>query len=66
MTIEAMNKNAANEIAEEIRYKETWDMDLCAELCELAGMLNEWNEADGESFEAVVFEAAEKLGVEIV
>lgn len=50
----------AYEIAEEIRNSETWDNDLLTELCEAAGMSDEWNAADGETFEA-----AEKLGVEI-
>lgn len=55
----------AYDIAADIRAMDTWDMDLCRELCEAAGMLQEWTEADGESFEAVVFAAAEKLGVAI-
>ena len=56
----------ANEIAADIRNAAEWDNDLFAELCEAAGMLDEWNAADGDSFESVVFAAAEKLGVEIV
>ena len=55
----------AYEIAEEIRNSETWGNDLLAELCEAAGMYDEWNAADGETFEAVAYKAAEKLGVEI-
>lgn len=55
----------AYEIAEEIRNSETWDNDLLAELCEAAGMSDEWNAADGETFEDVAYKAAEKLGVEI-
>lgn len=56
----------ANEIAKEIREMDTWDMELLRELCEMAGMLDEWEEADGETFESVAFKAAESLGVEIV
>ena len=56
----------AQEIAEEIRSAETWDNDLLSELCELAGMSDEWNAADGETFESVAYKAAEKLGVEIL
>ena len=37
----------------------------CCELCRLAGMESEWREADGETFEAVLIEAAKKLKVEI-
>ena len=55
----------AYEIAEEIRNSETWDNDPLSELCELAGLTEEWNAADGETFEAVAYKAAEKLGVEI-
>lgn len=54
------------EIAEEIRNSETWDNNLLSELCEAAGMAEEWNSADGETFEAVACKAAEKLGVEIM
>lgn len=55
----------AIEIAADIRNAAEWDNDLCAELCEAAGMENEWNEADADDFEAVVEAAAKKLGVEI-
>ena len=54
------------EIAEEIRNSETWDNNLLSELCEAAGMSEEWNAADGETFEAVAYKAAKKLGVEIM
>ena len=54
-----------NEIAKKLRESDTWDMDLLKELCTLAGMEKEWGAADGESFEAVAYAAAEKLGVEI-
>ena len=37
----------------------------CCELCRLAGMESEWREADGETFEDVLIEAAKKLNVEI-
>ena len=37
----------------------------CCELCRMAGMESEWLEADGETFEAVLIEAAKKLNVEI-
>lgn len=54
-----------NELASEIRSMDTWDMELLAELCDAAGMRDEWEAADGETFEAVAFEAAKKLGVKI-
>ena len=50
-----------------IREADTWGdcEDECTELCRLAGMESEWAEADGETFEAVLIEAAKKLNVEI-
>lgn len=54
----------AQEIAGELRQGE-WIPELCEELCGLADMNEEWEEADGESFEMVLYAAAEKLGVEI-
>ena len=54
-------------VVSSIRKADTW-LDCeneCAELCRLAGMESEWLESDGETFEAVLIEAAKKLGVEI-
>lgn len=41
-------------------------MELLEELCEVAGMIEEWNAADGETFESVAYRAAKKLDVEII
>lgn len=60
------NHEEAEDIARAIRKSDTWDPDDCEELCRLAGMLDEWKAADGETFERVLFAAAEKLNVEIV
>lgn len=57
---------SASEIAAEIRAQNTWDSELLKELCDAADMSKEWNESDDETFEAVAFAAAEKLGVEIM
>ena len=53
--------------ASAIREADTWEdcEEECIELCRLAGMLTEWREADGETFESVLIEAAKKLNVEI-
>ena len=53
--------------ASTIRGADTWDdcENECAELCRLANMESEWREADGDTFEAVLIEAAKKLNVEI-
>ena len=60
-----MKRNEAQELAAKIAAADTWSESDCKKLCELAGMIEEWNAADGEAFETVVYNAAEKLGVEI-
>lgn len=60
-----INTRAA-ELAEIIRNADTWDEEALAELCELADMTEEWEAADGDTFESVVYAAADKLGVEII
>lgn len=56
----------AEEIATKIRRLDHWDFDLCEELCRLAGMGDKWDNSDGETFEKIVFDAVEKLGVEVL
>lgn len=53
------------ELAKLILDTNEYDLDLLKELCKRADMLDEWEAADGETFEAVALEAAKKLGVEI-
>lgn len=53
-------------IASRIRESDTWDLDDCRKLCDAAGMLDEFEASDGETFENVLFAAAKALGVEIV
>ena len=60
-----MKRTEAQELAAKIAAADTWNESDCKKLCELAGMLDEWNAADGETFETVLYNAAEKLGVEI-
>ena len=54
-------------IASAIRDADTWldCEDECAELCRMAGMGFEWKKANGDTFEAVLIEAAKRLDVEI-
>lgn len=56
----------AKEIAADIIAADTWEPDLCAELCEVAGMTDKWEAAGPDDFERVLFDAAKKLGVEII
>lgn len=60
------NQTEAQALAEKIREKSVWSLKQCEKLCELADMAEEWTNANAEEFEAVVFKAAEKLGVEII
>lgn len=53
------------EIAREIRNSETWDNELLEQLCEAAELLEEYQNADGETFESVIYKAADILNVEI-
>ena len=57
----------ALKIAFAIREADTWNdcEEECVELCRMAGMLTEWREAGGDTFESVLIEAAKKLNVEI-
>ena len=57
----------ALKIASAIREADTWGdcENECAKLCLLACMESEWREADGDTFEAVLIEAAKKLNVVI-
>ena len=55
----------ANEIATALRSSGEWDFDLLEELCEIAGLEEEWNNSDGETFEDVAYKAAEILDVDI-
>ena len=55
----------ANEIATTLRSSGEWDFELLEELCEIAGLKEELNNSDGETFEDVAYKAAEILGVDI-
>ena len=59
------NYERVNEIATALRSSGEWDFDLLKELCEIAGLKEEWNNSDGETFEDVAYKAAEILGVDI-
>ena len=61
-----MKNIEATKIAEALRSADTWDMGLARELCEMAGMAEAFEAADGEAFESVIYAAADKLGVEVI
>lgn len=47
------------ELAKKIDNAQEWDMDDCKALCEALNMGDEWEAADGETFEAVAEKAIE-------
>ena len=55
----------ANEIATALRSSGEWDFDLLKELCEIAGLKEEWSNSDEYTFEDVAYKAAEILEVNI-
>ena len=55
----------ANEIATALRSSGEWDFELLEELCEIAGLEEEWNDSDEYTFEDVAYKAAEILEVDI-
>lgn len=57
----------ATKLAEAIRDAHDWESckDECRQLCDMAGMADEWDNADGETFEGVLDRAAAKLRVRI-
>ena len=54
------------ELGEEIRKIQWWDHDLCTELARRAGLETEWENSDDETFEHVLFSAAEILGIDLL
>ena len=52
-------------VAYRISMSDEWDPEDCRRLCELAEIEDEWDAADGETFEQVVYKAAEILNVKI-
>ena len=57
----------AAKLADAIRYAKSWESckDECIQLCDMAGMADEWDNAEGDTFECVLDRAAEKLHVRI-
>lgn len=63
-TLVEVNESAVL-LAGKIRKNPEWNLDDCQELCDMAGIIEEWEQADGETFEQVVEKAAEILKVDI-
>lgn len=54
------------EVADRIKESGTWNDEDCRTLCTFAGMVQEWDDAEAEDFEQVMYQAADRLGVEII
>ena len=52
-------------VAYRISMSDEWNPEDCRRLCELAEIEDEWDAADSETFEQVVYKAAEILNVRI-
>lgn len=53
------------ELVDMINDSPCWDDDLNRELCDRAGIVEEWDAADADDAEEIVYKAADILGVEI-
>jgi hypothetical protein len=53
-------------VADKIKNSDTWNDEDCRTLCGFADMEQEWDDADSEEFEQVMYQAADRLGVEII
>lgn len=62
---DSVEDSEADEIAKRIRNSSQWNEKDIKRLCELAGLSKEWQNANGENFESVVYQAAKRLGVDI-
>jgi hypothetical protein len=62
---DSSNNNRAQELACELRNSDIWDNDKLAELCDIAGIKDDFYTAKGREVEDVVDEASKILGVEI-
>lgn len=58
-------KMTVQEIAKELRGQDVWSVELLELLCDEAGLTEEFENADSETFESVVYKAADVLNVEI-
>ena len=52
-------------LVEEINRLDHWELEACKELCKRAGLESDWENADADTFEEVIYHAAEILGVVI-
>jgi hypothetical protein len=56
-----MNKYRDDELVEIFEKMDYYDSEVCAEICDRVGLIEEWTDADGETFESVIDRAIEIL-----
>lgn len=56
----------AEELARQICSGGEWDLNACRELCELADLDDEFDDADGSEFEELIYKAADLFGVGVI
>lgn len=52
-------------LAKRIRESQEWNLEDIKELISYAGLESEWEAAEPEDAESIIFKAAEMLGVEV-
>lgn len=53
------------ELERDINASKEWNFELLEVLAEMADMESEWEQADGENFETVIYKMADKIGIKI-
>ena len=53
-------------VADKIKNSDTWNDEDCRTLCGFADMEQDWDDAQAEEFEQVMYQAADRLGVGII
>lgn len=63
--MEEMMEMTNKELEEIVAESDIWIPEVLEEICRRADMEEEYEAADGETFESVVEKAAEKIGIEL-
>lgn len=53
-------------LAKRIRESQEWNLEDIKELISYAGLEDEWNAADADEAESIIYKAADILGVEVL
>ena len=53
-------------LAKRIQHSQEWNLEDIKELISYAGLEDEWDKADAEDVESIIYKAADILGVEVL